>query len=91
MLTILKSERFQKEYKEFSEKIAAVNIDSVKSDLTVLLGQLVNEVKVLDNNLQDTVGGQKPSHVLDEARSKITEIRRQIDKKLSDYESSQNN
>jgi hypothetical protein len=91
VLTILKSERFQKEYKEFSEKIAAVNIDSVKSDLTVLLGQLVNEVKVLDNNLQDTVGGQKPSHVLDEARSKITEIRRQIDKKLSDYESSQNN
>lgn len=91
MLTILKSERFQKEYKEFSEKIAAVNIDTVKSDLTKLLGQLVNEVKILDNNLQDAIGGQQSSHVLDESRNKITEIRKQIDKKLSDYESSQNN
>jgi hypothetical protein len=91
VLTILKSERFQKEYNEFSEKIAAVNIDTVKTDLTKLLNQLVNEVKVLDNNLQDSIGGQKSSYVLDETRNRITEIRRQIDKKLSDYESSQNN
>ena len=85
MLTILKSERFQKEYKEFSEQIEAITNDVFKSEMTALLGKLVNEVRAIDAQAQEFMFGQKPVQSAAETRNAITEIRSRIIQKLSDY------
>lgn len=85
MLTILKSERFQKEYKEFSEQIEAITNDGFKSEMTALLGKLVNEVRTIDAQAQEFMLGQKPVQSAVETRTAVSEIRSRIIRKLSDY------
>ena len=85
MLTILKSERFQKEYKEFSEQIEAITNDVFKSEMTALLGKLVNEVRAIDAQAQEFMLGQKPAQSAVETRTAVSEIRSRIIQKLSDY------
>ena len=85
MLTILKSERFQKEYKEFSEQIAAITNDVFKSEMTALLGKLVNVVRAIDAQAQEFMLGQKPAQSAVETRTAVSEIRSRIIQKLSDY------
>lgn len=85
MLTILKSERFQKEYKEFSEQIEAITNDVFKSEMTSLLGKLVNEVRAIDAQSQEFMLGQKPVQSSIETRNTVSEIRSRIIQKLSDY------
>jgi FMN-dependent NADH-azoreductase len=85
VLTILKSERFQKEYKEFSEQIEAITNDVFKSEMTSLLGKLVNEVRAIDAQSQEFMLGQKPVQSSIETRNTVSEIRSRIIQKLSDY------
>jgi hypothetical protein len=85
VLTILKSERFQKEYKEFSEQIEAITNDGFKSEMTALLGKLVNEVRTIDAQAQEFMLGQKPVQSAVETRTAVSEIRSRIIRKLSDY------
>jgi hypothetical protein len=85
VLTILKSERFQKEYKEFSEQIEKIEDENFKSEMTALLEKLVNEVKTIDTQAQEFMFGQKPVQSAAETRSAVTEIRSRIVRKLSDY------
>ena len=44
-ISIEKSERFQREYKEFSSRINQVNDLKLKTDLELELNKLLNEVK----------------------------------------------
>lgn len=85
MLTILKSERFQKEYTEFSSQIENITNESVKAELKGLLTQLVNEVRAIDAQAQEFMLGQKPVQASAETRNSISEIRMKITRKLSDY------
>lgn len=85
MLTILKSERFQKEYKEFSEQIESISNDSFKSEMISLLGKLVNEVRAIDAQAEEFMMGQKPVQSAAETRTAVIEIRSRIIQKLSDY------
>jgi len=85
VLTILKSERFQKEYKEFSEQIEKIENENFKSEMTALLEKLVNEVKTIDAQAQEFMFGQKTVQSAAETRSTVTEIRSRIVRKLSDY------
>ena len=85
MLTILKSERFQREYTEFAQQIESITNDAFKSEMTSLLGKLVNEVKAIDSQAQEFMMGQKPVQASTETRNSISEIRSRIIQKLSDY------
>lgn len=84
---LLDNPRFQKEYKEFSEKISRITEESVKVELNKLLQSLVNEVKNVDRKHQDLImGGKLTSDVMGDHRNSIISIRQQITKKIQSYE-----
>lgn len=84
MLTLLKSERFQKEYKEFSDKINTVENEDLKNQLSGLLGNLVNEVKKLDSQHVDIMSSVTRPDVGD-IKTTILELRKTISRRLDEY------
>lgn len=90
MLTLLKSERFQKEYKEFSDKINTVENEDLKNQLSGLLGNLVNEVKKLDSQHVDIMSSVTRPDVSD-AKMTILELRKTISRRLEEYSNTTKN
>jgi hypothetical protein len=84
MLTLLKSERFQKEYKEFFDKINTIENEDLKKQLSRLLGNLVNEVKKLDSQHIDISSSVARPDVGD-AKMTILELRKTISRRLEEY------
>jgi hypothetical protein len=78
MLSILKSERFQKEYQEYQDKIEKVTDDTVRAQATGLLKSLINEIKKLDNQHQDMFAAKNNSAGLSDIRNNITDIRKKL-------------
>jgi hypothetical protein len=83
-VSLFNSERFQKEYKEFQEKISKIENTTVKENATVLLKKLVAGIKSLDATHQEMFASNQPSTVLSESRSKVTDVRRQLERLLKD-------
>ena len=90
MLTLLKSERFQKEYKEFFDKINTIENADLKNQLSGLLGSLVNEVKKLDSQHVDIMSSVTRPDVGD-IKTSILELRRTISRRLEEYTNSTKN
>ena len=84
MLTLLKSERFQKEYKEFFDKINTIENEDLKNQLSRLLGNLVNEVKKLDSRHLDITSSVARPDVGD-AKMTILELRKTLVRRLEEY------
>lgn len=83
--TIEKSDRFQKEYKAFKEQIDEISAPQLKQDLSNLLEDLVAEVRKVDlaassSNIKFALTNNIP-----DAKNKIAEIRKRINKKLADW------
>ena len=87
-ISIEKSERFQREYKEFSSRINQVNDLKLKTDLELELNKLLNEVKKIDANHINVMSKNTLSDMVDESRFYVAEIRKKLSKTLTDYESS---
>ena len=85
-MTILKSDRFQKEYKEFQEKINKINDTKAKAEVTFLLNQLVAEVRAIDAGHAEMFNGSKLPSTLSDHRSGLTSIRKKLISKLSECE-----
>jgi hypothetical protein len=90
VLTLLKSERFQKEYKEFFDKINTIENADLKNQLSGLLGSLVNEVKKLDSQHVDIMSSVTRPDVGD-IKTSILELRRTISRRLEEYTNSTKN
>lgn len=89
MLTLLKSEKFQTEYKKFQEKISSVTNESIKKELDELLRKLVAEVQNIDRQHSEVSATKQLSISATDSRNSIAEIRRTLDRKLSDWEEAQ--
>jgi ribosomal protein S17E len=87
MLTLLKSERFQKEYKEFFDKINTIENEDLKNQLSGLLSKLVNEVKKLDSRHIDITSSVTRPDAGD-AKMTILELRKTLARRLADYDQS---
>lgn len=86
---LIDNPRFQKEYKEFSEKISRITEESAKVEMNKLLQNLVNEVKNIDRKHQDLVmGGRLTADTMGDYRNSLISIRQQIAKKIQSYEKS---
>jgi hypothetical protein len=82
------NERFQKEYKDFSEKISMISDEKVKSDLDQLLQKMLAEARSLDRQHEELLRGSKlASDVVSNHRSSLTAIRQQLVKKIESCES----
>lgn len=84
-----KNERFVKEYNEFNEKISKISNEKLKSDLRDLMNRLLFEVRSIDRQHQDAMSGIKLPSAVKENRDVITDIRKQIFKRLAEWESRQ--
>jgi uncharacterized protein (UPF0335 family) len=78
MLSILKSERFEKEYQEYQNKIKKITDDTGRAQATGLLKSLINEIKKLDNQHQDMFAAKNNSSGLSDVRNNIIEIRKKL-------------
>jgi phage shock protein A len=79
MLSILKSERFQKEYQEYQDKIEKITDDTVRAQANGLLKSLVNEIQKLDNQHQDMFSAKNNSSSdISDIRNSITELRKNL-------------
>ena len=86
LATLEKSERFQKEYKMFKEKIEQIDHIPVRKNLTELLGKLVMEVRSLDSQHNSVFERKYQPSMTDDSRNKIAELRKKISKTLEDWE-----
>jgi uncharacterized membrane protein YgaE (UPF0421/DUF939 family) len=78
MLSILKSERFQKEYQEYQNKIEKITDDIVRTQANGLLKSLVNEIQKLDNQHQDMFAAKNNSSGLSDIRNNVADIRKKL-------------
>lgn len=84
MLSLLKNERFQTEYKEWKSKIDSMSETVQKKELQELLNKLVNEVKRLDTFHEELMRSHNLPMGMEETKSRISEIRKKIHKRISD-------
>jgi predicted nuclease with TOPRIM domain len=81
-----KSERFTKEYRDFSDRISKIDNEKVKKELVELLNRLLAEVRSIDRQHEDIIAGIKlPSRVNDH-RDSVVDIRKKIIKRLEDWD-----
>lgn len=91
MLEIIKSQRFQEEYKLYRGKIDGITNEDFRAQAETALRNLVNEVKKLDNQHQEMFSGNQLPMALGDARSSILTLRKKIDTMLKDWERGNSN
>lgn len=85
--TILKSERFQQEYKKYQSMIDELPDGALKAEMEQLLTKLVREIKSLDNGHLDMIISKQIPVMAPDIRERITSLRRQLDRKYQDWRS----
>ena len=85
MLSLYKSERFQKELETYREHIEKVTDLRIKSNLENQLNKLINQVKNLDAHHEEMIFSKQIKEMSGENRDKITEIRKTLDRMIKDY------
>jgi hypothetical protein len=86
MLSLLKSERFQNEYNDFKNRISKVTDERLKITLENYLNKLVTHAKNLENQHLEMIFSKQMRSMSNDLRDNILEVRKTIDKKLSDWE-----
>lgn len=91
MLNLSNSPRFKEDYNNLSNRIDKITNEKLQSELKKLLVQLVNEVRNIDKNHERLLYDKKLPDSTVDSKSKLLEIRRKIDKRLSDWNRIQKN
>jgi len=84
-MELIKSTRFLEEYNSWNDKISAINDTIKKQEMQILLKQLVNEVKKIDQlQMNLSQGIIADSHA--DSRGNIIELRKKINSKLTELQ-----
>ena len=84
MLSLLNSEKFQTEYKNYKQQIDSITDLSIKNQLENFLAKLVSQVKGLDEDHTEMILSKR-ARLGDDNRDKITELRKILNRKLRDW------
>lgn len=86
MLSLLKSERFQNDYKRYESEIEKIQDPKIKVNLENLLQKLVTQIKSLDKQQNELVFS-KDVKTFDRVSitGKIQETRKTLERKIKDY------
>jgi len=84
-MELMKSTRFLEEYNSWNDKISAINDTIKKQEMQILLKQLVNEVKKIDQFQMNLSQGMIADSNAD-SRGNITELRKKINSKLTELQ-----
>ena len=85
MLSLLKSERFQNEVKNYKEQIEKVTNPTIKIKLENHLNKLIAQVKHLDSSHEEMIFNKQIRELSGDTRDKIVEFRKILDRTLKDY------
>ena len=85
MLSIHKSEAFQKEFQEWKKQVESITDLRIKSNLENLLLKLESSVKKLDNQLNEAVLNRQVKSMGTDHRDEVQELRKNIFTKLKDW------
>lgn len=86
--TLENSEKFKTEFNNFKSKISEITNESVKKDLNEKLTQLLREVRFIDMQHQELLMRKEIPSMVPDSRSKLSEVRKYIIKKLEDWDRS---
>lgn len=86
MLKLGQSSIFKRDYETFKNKIEKIENVELRKELTQLLTELLNEVKNIDHLHGDLAVNNRLSMGTTDVRSNLTSIRRQLIKKLNDWD-----
>lgn len=84
-INLEKSEKFQEDYTRYKTAIEAIENEKIKSEMEILLKQLVAEVKNIDSQHYQLFSKSSLPDVVNDSRYKIINIRKKIEKTLKDY------
>lgn len=78
------SERFKKEYREFSDKISKIENEQLRKELSAKLTELLKEVRYIDSQHEEILMRKALPATVPETRSKLAEIRKYLDRRLKE-------
>ena len=78
-----KTKQFQEDINKYTSAIEKIENEQEKLEIRKLLNDLVYEVKNMDNMFMDMVYSKQLPSLGNEMREKITAIRKQLDRRLS--------
>ena len=81
-MIIQNTERFQAEIKHYEEAINKMNEGQLQIEAKRLLNDLIHEVKNMDNMYMDMVYARQLPTMGNDMRSKIVDIRKQLNSKI---------
>lgn len=87
-MQLIKNQRFLKEYEEFKTRISKIPDANKQTELTGLLGQLVNEVKALDIKHNDLGRVSSLPTGVSDTRETLFNLRKTLSNRLDSYEKS---
>jgi hypothetical protein len=85
MLSLFKSEKFQKDYTEYQCAILEMPVGQLQTETKLLLTKLVNTIKTLDNNITEMSIANRMPTPTSNLRNDIISIRTQLDSKIQDW------
>lgn len=90
MLSLLKSERFQNEVKDYKQQIEKITSADIKTKAENQLNKLIAQVKHLDSHHEELIFNKQIREMSGDNRNKILEIRRSLDRIIKDYYAANN-
>ena len=87
MMKIQNSERFKQEYQRFQERISSVTDEDLQRKMIDMLLKIKSQVQALDQQHDHVFLTGKVPNDIAETRSELTQIRRELDRMLTSWES----
>jgi molecular chaperone GrpE (heat shock protein) len=84
MLSLLESEKFKNDFKNYQKQISKITDQSLKNQLENFLDKLVTLVKAFDMEHEEMIYS-KSIRLGNDKKDKIIEIRKMLDKRLRDW------
>jgi hypothetical protein len=85
-MQLSKSKQFLDEYTMFSNKISKITDQKIKSEMEILVKQLLREVHSIDMLHRELIGGGKMPSKSGESKGSLISVRKKIISKLEEYE-----
>jgi hypothetical protein len=88
MMKIQNSERFKQEYQKFQERISLVTDSDLQKKMIDMLLTIKSRVQALDQQHDHVFLTGKVPNDITETRNDLTQVRRELDRMLTSWESS---
>lgn len=87
MISLFESPQFKTDYKNYQEQIRQISDEAAQKELTGLLTQFVEQVKLIDRYHSELALSPRIPSAISEARSNLASCKKKLDNKISNFKS----